>query len=102
MSKITDFAKGKPCTARIPGVCKHNSATSVWCHIRSVRWGSGTSEKPPDVLGLIGCSDCHDAIDGRTKKDREGNLLDPDFVKVCAYEGHMESLYLLHKAGIIP
>lgn len=102
MSKITDFAEGKPCTARIPGVCKHDNATSVWCHIRSVRWGSGGSKKPPDIIGLIGCSDCHDAIDGRTKKDREGNLLDPDFVKACAYEGHMESLYLLHKAGIIP
>ena len=95
MSKITDFAEGKDCTARIPGLCKNDTATTVWAHIRSIRWGSGTGEKPPDIIGLIACQACHDEIDRRTRH------VEKDWVKLLAYEGHCESLYLLHKAGVI-
>jgi len=101
MSKITVFAKNKSCTCRLPSVCNNDPAKSVWAHINSLRWGAGRGKKSLDICGLIACSDCHDAIDGRRKKDKAGELLDPEFVRICAYQGHFESLWMLHKAGII-
>jgi len=82
---------------RLSGVCNHDPATSVWAHINSNRWGAGKGQKAPDVCGLIVCASCHDILDRRVKTDH-----DRDFVMLAAYEGHMESLYLLHKAGLIP
>ena len=98
MSKITitEFARGQPCTMRLPGVCNHDSTKTVWCHINSVRYGSGTRHKATDLIGLIACSSCHDVLDRRVKTD-----LDRDFVMMHAYEGHLESLALLVKAGIV-
>jgi len=96
MSKITDFAEGKPCTARIPGICNFDPSTSVWAHLRKVRFGAGTRLKPPDLIGLIACSNCHDVIDGR-----KNARLDSQEIMICAYEGHCESLILLEKEGII-
>lgn len=96
MSAITKFASGKPCTARIPHGFGHDPATSVWAHIRGVRWGAGMGKKPPDFCGLIACSMCHDIIDGRVQTDMER-----DFIKMCAMEGHLESLALLHKEGLV-
>ena len=96
MSQITKFAKGQPCTIRLPEVCNHDPATPVWVHINSVRWGSGKGIKSPDIIGAIGCSACHDVLDGRVK-----TTIERDYIKLCALEGHCESLMLLHKAGII-
>ena len=96
MSKITKAAEGKRCTARIPGVCNCDTKTSVWAHIRSIRFGAGKGLKPPDLIGLIACSGCHDVIDGRVKTDH-----DKDYVRMCAYEGHLESLMILWEEGII-
>lgn len=101
MSKITRAAAGKSCTARIPNVCNHDPATTTWAHIRSIRYGAGRALKPCDLIGLIACEDCHRAIDRRTRKDKNGELLDPDFVKLCAMEGHLESLMILWEEGII-
>lgn len=95
MSKITEAARGRPCTIRLPG-CNGNPETSVWAHINSIRWGSGKGKKSPDIIGAIACSNCHDLLDGRTKTD-----LDRDFIKLHAYEGHCESLYILTQEGII-
>jgi len=95
-SNITRFAEGKACTARIPGACNRDPATSVWAHLNSVRWGAGRNQKAPDPCGLIACSACHDVIDGRVKTDH-----DRDFIRMCAYEGHMESLAMLVKDGVI-
>lgn len=96
MSRITAFAEGKGCTVRIPGVCNSRQDTSVWAHIRSNRFGAGMGLKPPDVCGLIACSACHDVIDRRVKTDH-----DREFITLCVFDGHMESLMLLAKAGII-
>ena len=96
MSKITEFAKGKDCTCRLPGVCNHNPETSVWAHMNSVRWGSGIGHKAPDACGLIACSACHNEIDGRTHECSSKTA-----VLLCTYEGHMESLALLILEGIL-
>ena len=96
MSAITEFARGRPCTMRLTGICNHNPETSVWAHINSVRWGSGKGQKCPDIIGLIVCSDCHDVLDRRVK-----TLIEREFVMLAAYEGHCESLALLVKEGVI-
>jgi formate-dependent nitrite reductase cytochrome c552 subunit len=101
VSKITKAAEGKPCTARISNVCNGDHTKTAWAHLNSIRWGAGRGRKAPDVCGLIACSDCHDAIDGRVKKNKLGQKLDPEFVKLCALEGHMESLMILWEEGII-
>ena len=81
---------------RVPGFCSHDPATSVWAHIRSVRYGSGTGMKPPDICCLIVCSKCHDVLDRRVKTDFER-----DYIMQLTYEGHLESLYILWEEGII-
>ena len=96
MSKITKAAEGRPCTMRLPGHCNGNPQTSVWAHINSIRWGAGRGKKSPDLCGLICCSDCHSILDRRVK-----TTLDRDFVKMAAYEGHLESLMILWEEGII-
>lgn len=63
MSKITQSAKGKDCTIRIPGVCNGNPETVVHCHLN----GAGMGTKHPDLFGARGCSACHDAVDLRVK-----------------------------------
>ena len=81
---------------RIPGVCSHDPTRSVWGHLRSVRYGSGTGIKPPDICGLIIDDKCHDILDRRVKTD-----FDRDYIMQLAYEGHMESLMILWEEGII-
>lgn len=81
---------------RLQGVCNGGFETTVWGHINSIRWGSGKGHKSPDICGLFVCSDCHDILDGRVKSDFER-----DFIKLAALTGHMESLYILSKEGII-
>jgi hypothetical protein len=56
-------AKGRECQIRIPGVCNRDSKTTVLCHLHSVQ-GGGRFMKH-DLLAAIGCSACHDIIDGR-------------------------------------
>ena len=96
MSKITKFAEGKECTMRVPGVCNGNPETSVWGHLNSTRWGAGKGIKSNDLCGLIVCSSCHDLLDRRVKTNH-----DRQQVMYWAFEGHMESLTMLVKAGII-
>mgnify|MGYP003660716239 FL=1 len=48
---------------RIPGVCNFNTETTVLAHVR--RGNPGMGKKPPDICGVLACSDCHDAIDHR-------------------------------------
>jgi hypothetical protein len=52
----------------VPNVCNGNPATTVLCHFRLLGI-SGMGLKSPDVLGAFGCSDCHDAVDGRSQTE---------------------------------
>lgn len=60
---LRKYARGKPCMARIPGVCNHNPETTVLAHLN----GGGMGMKQPDLLGAWCCSDCHDFCDGRIR-----------------------------------
>ncbi|WP_189400911.1 MULTISPECIES: nuclease domain-containing protein [unclassified Mesorhizobium] len=59
--KLRDSAKGQACTFAIPGICNHDPATTVLCHIRDE--SKGLSNKANDYSAAFGCHACHDAID---------------------------------------
>lgn len=65
---LRDFAKGKECMVRIPGVCNFDPETTVLAHIRRAGTG-GMSLKPPDICGVWACNRCHDALDRRGYRD---------------------------------
>jgi len=63
-TKIRASAKGESCTLRLP-CCNGDNETTVFCHLRFFGW-AGIAQKPDDLLGVYGCSACHDALDGRS------------------------------------
>lgn len=60
--KLTNAAKGKSCTLRIPGICNGNNETVVACHLPG---NKGTATKNHDLFTIDCCNDCHDWMDGR-------------------------------------
>ena len=60
--KYTRSAKGQPCTARIPGVCKTapNNETTVLAHLN----GGGMGKKHLPIHGCYACYECHTWLDG--------------------------------------
>lgn len=75
---LREFAKGKPCQMRVPGICNFNPETTVLAHIR--RGGvAGMGQKPADIIAVHACSSCHDYIDGRvpcTRNDMDTHILE--------------------------
>lgn len=65
MTPIRKAARDQDCTILLPGVCNHDPATSVLCHSNSLADGKGMGLKSPDTAAAIGCSACHDVLDGR-------------------------------------
>lgn len=96
MSKITSSAKNEPCTVRLPFICNYNSETTVYAHINGVRFGHGISKKSSDIHGAYCCSNCHDAIDGRTKSKYSKTEL-----KLAHYEAVIETQLKLIQKGLI-
>lgn len=91
---LRESARGQPCHLRIPGVCNGNPETTVLCHIRRGHV-AGMGQKPPDICGVFGCSNCHDVMDGRAGKSGSG-LLD-EFI----LEGQQRTLAYWWKNGFI-
>lgn len=60
-TKLRDSAHGQPCTFQIPGICNHDSSTTVLCHLPSDVKGLGN--KSDDFHAAFGCSSCHETID---------------------------------------
>jgi hypothetical protein len=71
MSKLRKSARGQTCTLQIVGVCNHNPETTVLAHVSFLDGRKGIGYKVPNLSGVFACSSCHDAIDGRSKWDRE-------------------------------
>ena len=65
MTNLRAKARGRDCQIRIPGVCNRNPETVVLAHLPSF----GISIKSHDYHAALGCSDCHDAVDGRSSVD---------------------------------
>jgi hypothetical protein len=80
---------------RLPGICNHNSATTVLAHIR-LSGVSGMGIKADDLLGSWACSACHDAVDRRFRTD-----LDRDYVRLAHLEGMVRTIAQLRKEGLI-
>lgn len=90
--KIRESAKGQECQLRIPGVCNFDPSTTVLAHVGR---GSGISQKCDDIHATYACSDCHDAIDGRT------SLGDQRLIRLNAYEGMLRTQVILLEEGLI-
>lgn len=95
MSKITDYARGKDCQVRIPGVCNRDPATTVHAHYR-MSGLCGMSLKPDDIFGAHACFECHNAVDRRDHTD-----LEKDYVRQLHAEGVFRTQALLKAAGLI-
>lgn len=91
---LRDFAEGKDCQVRLPGICNFNPETTVLAHIR-LAGITGGSQKAADLLGAHACSDCHAECDRQTRK------LELGFVTLCFYEGVIRTQALLIKAGLV-
>lgn len=62
---LRKLAEGQPCFVRLPAICNGRTDTTVLAHIKSGWCGS---IKPPDIVGVFACFDCHNEIDRRTRK----------------------------------
>lgn len=96
MSKIRQSARDEVCQIRLPGICNHDRATTVWCHANGSAAGKGIGMKSDDLLGAYGCSSCHDVYDRRMP-----TTIPRVAVELAFWEGHARSLVILIEKGII-
>lgn len=87
---LRNYAKGKPCLVRVPGICNHDPAKVVLAHVR-LTGITGGSQKAPDALGAWACSDCHEYCE-RRYNDRDTRAF---------LEGVMRTQYQLIKDGVL-
>lgn len=62
--KIRDAAEGEQCTLLVPGICRDETLTTVWCHSPYQEHGKAGKRKAHDCFGCIGCHRCHTWLDG--------------------------------------
>lgn len=92
---LRKIARGRGCMVRLPGICNHNSETTVLAHVR-LAGVSGMGLKADDLLGAWACSACHDAVDRRSHTD-----LDRDAVRLAHLEGVVRTIAQLRKEGLV-
>lgn len=95
MSKLRDAAKGMDCQIRVPGICNFNKETTILAHYR-LAGTCGVGMKPIDLAGAWSCSDCHDAVDGRSKTAFPRETLD-----LMHAEGVFRTMEGLRKRGLL-
>lgn len=100
--KLEDRARGMPCQVRLPGICNFNPETTVLAHLRMAGL-CGTGIKPHALIGAWACSACHDALDRRSNKDRDGREteLSRDSLRLAHLEGMARTLAELTRRGWI-
>jgi hypothetical protein len=92
---LRSYARGKPCQVRLPGICTHDTETTVLAHPR-LAGITGVGMKAPDELGAWCCGACHDAIDRRAHTD-----LDRDYVTQAHYEGILRTQAALLREEVL-
>ena len=92
---LRQFARGRECQVRIPGICNRDPATTVLAHIR-MSGITGIGMKARDELGAWCCSACHDAIDGRKKTSHSR-----DYLRLAHLEGMLRTFAILSDEGVI-
>ena len=90
MTSLRKEAMGRQCQIRIPGVCNRRDDTVVLCHLG----GAGLALKQPDQIGAWGCSNCHDAVDGRVRAPYSD-----DTIKLMFLEGIIRTQIILISEG---
>jgi len=86
-------AKGRPCTICLFGMCNQNPETTVLCHLP----GPGVSIKADDRHAAIGCSACHDIVDGRALSFHETS----DEIKLNFYQAVICTQKIWIKEGLM-
>jgi len=89
-------ANGQTCTLRLPGICNHNSATVVLCHLPGI--GKSARSKVTDLHSAYGCSACHTAIDTHGYEKRG---LSAAIVLDAMLRGHCETMAHWVDQGLI-
>ena len=89
---LRNLAKFKECQIRVPGICNFNPETTVLCHNRRGAV-AGMKQKPPDLCGAWGCSDCHAVTGGAVKTD----LYTKDELDLMFADGQNRTLALVSK-----
>lgn len=95
---IRQSARGEECTMRIPGVCRNERDTVVWCHENSFAAGKGMGLKARDECGAYGCSACHAVYDGQAP--RPPGLTKED-IDVYFARGKHVSRQILQRKGLL-
>ena len=93
---ITESARGQHCALRLPGICNHNPATTVWAHLPGI--GKSARSKVSDLHGAYACFNCHSAIDTHSYEKRG---LSGAIALDAMLRGLAESQALLVQDGII-
>ena len=86
---LRDFARGRNCQIRLPGVCNFNPETTVLAHVRLVGL-SGMGMKVDDRIGAHACSACHAHVDSH--KDAE--------TQVSFYQGVFRTQQIVINHGL--
>lgn len=91
--KMLNAARGEDCKINLP-CCNLNPETTVAAHVNMLGHGK-MGGKTHDFHIVFACSNCHDEIDGRTRRYKR------DFVRKEALEGLMRTQDRLHELRLI-
>jgi hypothetical protein len=97
VSKIRESARGEECQVRIIGICTHDPATVIWSHARWDSGGKGGALKAIDLAGAYACTACDAAFD----QLQNAHHLDRAQIDLDWFHGHLRSLVILKKKGLI-
>lgn len=64
LPNLRKLAKGQPCMVRLPNCCTFDPEQTVLAHLR-IGNVAGMGQKPPDLVAVWACQNCHSVIDGR-------------------------------------
>jgi hypothetical protein len=99
MTPIRRAARGQECQLQILGVCNGDPATTILCHSNRLADGKGMGLKAPDTEACIGCSSCHDVLDGRAPRP-DGMSMD-DLQRLFDYARDRTHV-ILRAMGLMP
>ncbi|PXW23393.1 nuclease domain-containing protein [Paraburkholderia caballeronis] len=96
--RIRESARDEECLVRLPGICMHGTAATIWSHYRGSAGGKGGALKSDDLCGAYACTACDAAYDGQQPPPAGMTYAD---VVAAWHEGHIRSIVRLHAKGVI-
>jgi hypothetical protein len=98
VSRIRESARNEDCTVRLPDTCKWLPEYTIWSHAPFSSGGKGRSIKAIDECGAYACTACDAVVDGQAPPPQGYSKQD---VTVAWFHGHLRSLVILKKKGLI-